>query len=273
MRPAVSLFGLDLVASWLLAFFGTCAVGGLVGWLVARLSTSEHGLGVGLLLPGLVSLAFAARFAVEHHDFTHAPSRTHGRVVAVEARAVSASGNVTTPVAVVEFTDAGGQRRHTDSAGGSSWHAGDAVTVVYPPQAPWLARVGRPQELAGGAIAAMLFGVFPASAGTFFLASALVARRQPREPDLSVRRRRLATFLTIAGNVTTMGGILYGGLASFPVQLALLYVFGLAALGLWLHVLGGLVAARDPRWTLGAGVVAVNFTAFSLALWWLAGRV
>jgi len=267
----VSILGLDLVASWLLAFFGTCALGGVVGWVVARFSTFEHGVGIGLMLPGLVSLAFAARFAVEYHDFTRAPSRTLGRVVAVEARPVNASGSVTTPVAVVEFTDADGQRHRADSSGGSSWHPGDAVTIVYPPHAPWLARLGRPKELAGGAIAAMLFGVFPASAGAFFLASALAARRTLREAALSVPRRRLATLLTIAGNVTTMGGILYGGLASFPVETGLLYVFGLAALGLWIHVLGGLVAARDPRWTLGVGVVAVNFTAFSLALWWLAG--
>ena len=97
----VLLFGLDLVASWLLAFFGSCAVGALLGWLVARFSTFEHGVGIGLLLPGLVSLAFAGRFAVEHHDFTHAPSRAHGRVIAVEARAVNDTGSVTTPVTSV----------------------------------------------------------------------------------------------------------------------------------------------------------------------------
>jgi hypothetical protein len=48
---------------------------------------------------------------------------------------------------------------------------------------------------------------------------------------------------------------------------SLLLAFGLASLGLWLLVLDGVRMRRDPRWTFGIAVVALNFSVWSVALW------
>ena len=36
--------------------------------------------------------------------------------------------------------------------------------------------------------------------------------------------------------------------------------FGAVSVGLWLHCADGVVMRRDLRWTLGIGVLAVNFS-------------
>jgi hypothetical protein len=153
---------MDLVSSWVLAFFGTCAVGALVGWLVGRFSTFELGLGVGMALPGIVSLGYALTFLAEYRDFTQSRYRVPGTVVAVEDRPVNESGSITTPVAVVEY-EVDGERRRVDSGGGSGLAVEQAVVVVDDPHRP-PAKVARPDELRGAGVAAMLFGTFPASA-------------------------------------------------------------------------------------------------------------
>jgi hypothetical protein len=56
---------MDLASAWMLAFFGACALGGAVGFLLNKLVGFEFGLGVGLLIPGLVSLHFCWNFATE----------------------------------------------------------------------------------------------------------------------------------------------------------------------------------------------------------------
>ena len=43
--------------------------------------------------------------------------------------------------------------------------------------------------------------------------------------------------------------------------------FGVVTLGLWLHIANGIRLRADPRWTLGMGVVALNFSVWVLALW------
>jgi hypothetical protein len=45
--------------------------------------------------------------------------------------------------------------------------------------------------------------------------------------------------------------------------------FGVVAIGLWIHVVHGALARRDVRWTLGVAVVAINFSAWVVALWFL----
>jgi predicted heme/steroid binding protein len=82
---------LDLVTRWTLYFFGSLAVGGVVGFLVAKLATFELGMGVGLLMPGLVSLSFTYAFVDTYRELSDDPARVVGTVVAVEDRPANAS--------------------------------------------------------------------------------------------------------------------------------------------------------------------------------------
>ncbi|MEO6025890.1 MAG: hypothetical protein ABIR79_03370 [Candidatus Binatia bacterium] len=79
------------------------AIGGIIGFLVAKLSTFVAGMGVGMIIPGLVSLAFTYAFVEGYRVFSYDAARTTGVVVAVEDRAANASGSVTSPVAIVEY--------------------------------------------------------------------------------------------------------------------------------------------------------------------------
>lgn len=251
----MELLSFDLASQFVLWLFGGFAAGGLLGWLVGRCARFEPALGVGLLVPGLVSAVFAVRFALAWHELETSPTRTPGVVVAIEPRAL---GSGTTPVAVVEYASAGATRR-AESGGGTSLREGDRVVVVAGAAPP---RVGVPGEMRGGAIAALLFATFPLSAALFFLAHALPERRRDARADAPSR-------LTPVANAGIGIGLLTGGLlagAGWPVERALVAVFGLASLGLWLHVADGVGQRRDRRWTLGMGVLAVNFSAWTLAL-------
>ena len=42
--------------------------------------------------------------------------------------------------------------------------------------------------------------------------------------------------------------------------------FLVVAIGLWLHCANGVAARADPRWSFGMGVLALNFTAWVVAL-------
>ena len=259
---------LDLVTRWTLYFFGSLLAGGVLGFLVARLSTFELGMGVGLVVPGLVSLAFAVAFVEGYRAFTRDPARTTGVVVAVEDRAANASGTITSPVAIVEYETRDGTKRRVDGPRSSSLAEGDEVVVVPRPGAPSAPRIGRPRDMRGGAIAAMLFGTFPFSAGVFFLVSALVPERSVEQERRAVERQE-RSYVTMAANLLMACGILATPFFSDPVDHAIMLGFGVVSLGLWAHVLHGALAQRDPRWTLGIGVVAINFSAWVVALWFL----
>ena len=64
-------------------------------------------------------------------------------------------------------------------------------------------------------------------------------------------------------------GILATPLFAEPVEHAIMLAFAVVALGLWLHVVQGVRMHADVRWTLGIGVVAINFSAWVVALWFL----
>jgi hypothetical protein len=261
--------GLDLVSTWMLAFFGACAAGGLAGLLLGKLLGFELGLGAGLLVPGIVSLAFTARFVTEYRTFRDDPSRTAGVVVAIEDRAANASGSVTTPVAIVEFTARDGATRRTASEGGTGLHVGDAVTVVPAPGDPTRAKVGQPRQLFGGAVASLLFGTFPASAGLFFVAgwiADLRARAATRaERERAARPTRLFSF----ASTLMLAGMVGAGLWDGPVHEQIEIAFAAVSVGLWIFVVEGTWRKRDPRWTLGTGLLAINFSVWVLALWLL----
>jgi len=267
---------MDLVSSWTLAFFGAVALGGLVGWLVARFSTFELGLGVGMLVPGIVSLGYTVTFLLEYRDFTQSPHRVPGVVVAIEDQPVNESGSITTPVAIVEY-EVDGERRRVASGGGSGLAVGQAGVVVVDDPARPPAKVAQPRELRGGGIASMLFGTFPATAAIFFLFSWANDRfrldRWQRPPP----SRGVWLTLTTIATLIMATGILWPVLVEQPPEgveqsdAELLHdfimVFGIASIGIWMHFFIWLFSRRELRWALIFFVIAVNFDAFVLAMW------
>jgi hypothetical protein len=257
----------DVTTAFVLWLFGSFAAGGLVGVAVGKLTSFETGLGVGLLVPGIVSLSFTHAFATEYLAFRDAPDRTDGRVVAVEQRAVGASGNVTTPVAIVEYESRTGETLRAETRAASGLQEGDTAVVV---RGPLGARVGQPSQLFGGAIASLLFGTFPLSAGVFFLVSAVANARERRGPVRAAPAERRIGRATIAANLVIFAGLVVPALLDLDALRAVTIAFGVASVGLWMHVVEGIVRRRDVRWWLGVGVVALNFSVWSAALWLLA---
>jgi hypothetical protein len=257
---------LDLVAGWTLWFFGACFAGTAIGFLVAKLSHFEIGLGAGLLVIGATSLWFVPRFALEYRELTTSPWRTAGTVVAIEDRPANAAGDVTTPVAVVEFV-VDGRSWRTDSRGGTSLDVGDATTVVYAGGDPRHARTGSPEEMLGGILASVLFGTFPFSAALFFLITAALPENAPDAKRRARAERQERSYATWLANLLMLGGITSVLVTRGPVMERILIAFGVSTLGMWLHVAQGVRLRADPRWTLGVGVVALNFSVWVLALW------
>lgn len=259
---------MDLVTRWTLWFFGSLFAAGALGFLVAKLSTFELGMGVGLLVPGLVSLSFTWAFVAGYRELAYDPGRLAGVVVAVEDRAANASGSITSPVAVVEYATRDGVKMRIDGPRASSLQEGDEVVIVPRAGAPRFPRIGRLRDMRGGAIASMLFGTFPFSAGVFFLVSALARERSFDDEARGIAAQE-RSYVTVAANLLMACGILATPFFSEPVEHAIMLGFGVVSIGLWAHVVQGVRARRDPRWTLGIGVVAVNFSAWVAALWFL----
>jgi hypothetical protein len=65
-------------------------------------------------------------------------------------------------------------------------------------------------------------------------------------------------------------GLVVPSLLDWDALRSVTVAFGVASLGLWIHVGEGIARGRDVRWWLGIGVVALNFSVWSLALQWLA---
>jgi len=255
----------DLAASFVLWLFGSFLAGGLVGLAVGRFTRFEVGLGAGLLVPGVASLVFAAAFAAEFLRFRDAPDRTTGRVVAVESRPIAPGSGVTSPVAILEYASKAGETLRVESRAASGLAVGETAVVLREPTGT---RVGRPKELFGGALAALLFGTFPLSAAIFFFASAAADARERR----GNARREAAppSRLTTVATVVMLAGLFVPGFLDLDVLHAVLVGFGIVAVGLWMHVAEGVARGRDVRWCAGLGVLAANFSVWSAALWWLA---
>lgn len=261
--------GLDLASTWMLAFFGACAAGGVVGFLLSKGIDFEFGLGAGLLIPGIVSLYFTFQFVGESLAFRDDPSRTTGKVVAIEDRAANASGSVTTPVAIVEFAARDGATQRVESKGGSGLRVDEEVSVVYEPGHPERARVAQPSELFGGAIASALFGTFPTSAGLFFLLGWMSDQWPRKQTRKQVERAEDLSRGIVAGNLLIFGGLVGAGFWNGSVAEQIEIAFGVASLGLWIYVADGVWRRRAAKWTLAMGVLAVNFSAWTVALWLL----
>jgi hypothetical protein len=155
---------------------------------------------------------------------------------------------------------------------GSGLDVDEEVTVVYDARNPARAKVAQPDQLFGGAIASMLFGTFPTSAGLFFLLGWL-ADKWPRVlTSEQAERAQRSSWLTTLAYVVIFAGIVGAGFWPGSVFEQLVAAFGATSLGLWMYVVDGVTRRRDPKWTLGVGVLAINFSAWVLALWLLAGR-
>jgi len=201
-------------------------------------------------------LWFTARFVQDYREFTRSPARAEGTVVAIEDAPANASGSVTTPVAVVEYTDAHGEKRRVRSGGGAGLHVDETVTVVD-------GRVARVRDLRNGGAVSMLFGTFPFSMGVFFLFGWLHGERPPRATRAD---RPAVRFVTGYANLALFLGILWAGFRNVPVLEGIREGFMIVSFALWLHCANGVVARGDPRWTLGMGILALNFTAWVVAI-------
>ncbi len=117
----------------------------------------------------------------------------------------------------------------------------------------------------------MLFGTFPASAGLFFLLGWFSDRRPRELTSAEALRAQQPSRLTPVGNLLMFAGIVGAGFWPGTVLEAVLVAFGTVSLGLWVHVVDGVRRRREPKWTLVMAVLALNFSAWVLALWLLRG--
>jgi hypothetical protein len=254
---------------------GSALVALAVGFLIGRFSAFELGIGVGLLIPGVVGLTFATRCLLEYRAFA-APvaNNVTGEVVAIEDRAVNESGSITQPVPVIRFKARDRSIHTVRGPASGSFKPGEEVRVLYDPADPSRARVGKVSELRGGAIVFMLFGTFPFSLGLWFIHSFVQGLR--RTVDLPVvrspMRQRITTPLIVAFNVLLVAGILWTGLGPGEIEDKFTPGFGLVSLGLWGHGIRGLFdRGTNTSWSFGMLVLAINFTAWTVALWLLLG--
>jgi hypothetical protein len=265
----------DLTTLGMLAFFGAGLAGIALGFLVGWLTVFELGLGIGLLLPGVVGLGFAARCLGEYREFT-APGalRAAGEVIEVRDEAVTAGGGVTRPVPIVRFTARDGGEHTVRGPASGAMKAGDRVTVLYAAGDPSRARAAKVSELRGGAIAFMLFGTFPMTVGLWFGIGGLIDRvRPPRRliggPPAPGRRR---WPVILALNLLLVAGIVLPGVLPGELPRAMALGFGVVALAMAGHAVRGLLdPATSLRWAFGMLVLAVNFSAWAWALWLLTG--
>ena len=270
---------MDSVGAALLWFFGALFGAALLGALIGRFTSFAVGMSIGLLLPGALSATYAVQFFRDHQTFSApAPNKVMGDVIAIEDRPLNKSGSITQPTPVIRYTTHEKTVHTIRGPGAASYKVGEQVTVLYDLENPERVRVADIGELKGAAIAFMLFGTFPLSAGLFFLYSAVsevlaarVPTRPPRVPaslTISPFRRRLLRELDWGFNLAMLGGILWVGLAPVEIERAFMLGFGIVAGGTLGHAIKGLWdPAVGAQWSLGMFVIGANFGAFAAALW------
>lgn len=273
---------MDSVSSAFLWFFGALFGGALLGALIGRFTSFAVGMAVGLLIPGILGVTYAVQFFVAHKAFSApAPNKVMGEVIAIEDRPINESGSITQPTPVIRYLTREKTVHTVHGPGAASYKVGEHVTVLYDPDNPERVRIADVKELKGAAIAFMLFGTFPLSAGLFFLYSAVaevLEKRIPQHPPripasltISPFRRRLLRELNWGFNLAMLGGILWIGYAPTEIERAFMMGFAIVACGTLGHAIKGLWdPAVGAQWSLGMFVIAANFGAFAVALWLLA---
>jgi len=267
---------MDLTTSSQLWFFAALFVALPLGWLVARFSHFERGLGVGLLLPGCVAAWFGWQCLEAYHDFAKAgPDAVAGEVVAVDNEPVNESGSVSRPVPRIRYTAPDRTVHEIRGPASSGFDEGESVVVVHDPADPQRSRVGQPSQLRGAAIAMMLFGTFPLSLGIFFTYGSLVgtpderalARRKAAERKLPPWRRRLARDSNVALFFAMLAALLWLVYGTGELERRFVLGFGGIALALAGYALRALLdPALDSVWVLGVLVLALNFGVWAYAL-------
>lgn len=272
---------MDLVALAILSLFGSLAAGGLVGFLISRFTRFEVGLGVGLLVPGVVCLWFAALCLLEYRAFIHAgPNGAWGEVVTIEERPVNAAGDITQPVPVIRFTAPDDSVHTIRGPGSGSLQPGDAVNVIYDANDPARSRIGQVSELRGGAIAMLLFGTFPFSFGLWLLYAyarggaeqdEFTQRKGQKTSDAVVRSQpgKIASSLLFLG---MFGGTLWIGVGTGALEQRFVQGFGTVAAALLGYAIWGMASrSASPVWSAGFAVLGINFGVWAYALHLLVG--
>lgn len=264
-----------------LAFFAALFAGALLGWGVGSLTRFELGLGVGLVLPGAVAAWFAWQLLQEFRIFTAPESGVrHGRVIAVEDVPVSGG---TQPEPIIEFVDAAGTRQQIRGPRSGGYEVQDRVSVLPARGLLEPARVGRPRQLRGAAIAMLLFATFPLTVGSWFLADGLGDRHpvpvpsrrtiRPRVPVAKTssaalaHRRRVWRDLNRLLFLTMFAAILWIGYGTG--ELANRFTLGFGTVALALFGYAGLALSDrsgSRQHAFGFVVLGVNFGVWALAL-------
>jgi hypothetical protein len=263
---------MDIVTLALLYFFGALFAGLALGFVVGKLTRFELGLGVGLLLPGVVALWFAAQCLLQYQLFTAADAHGEdGLVTAIENVPV-AGGTEEQPLVQYKHRD---ETLTLHGPRASGWSVGDRVRVIETDDASSPLRVAKPSDLRGGAIAMMLFGTFPASLAVFFLSEGFAGgdgsenpgATEPVDAAVSPRRQRLLREYVVALNLLMFAGIVWIGYGSGSLEQRFVTGFGMVALGMFCYAIWGLFApGTNRRWSLGMLILAINFAVWAFAL-------
>jgi len=284
---------MDLGTLAILAMFGAFAIGGIVGFLIGKLTHFELGLGAGLLVPGAVCLWFATQALIEYRAFLHAGANAAwGEVTAIEERAVNKAGDIVQPVPVIRFTAPDRTQHQVYGPASGSYKVGDAVSVIYDAGDPARSRVGKLSELRGVAIAMMLFGTFPASLGPWFMFGFRPSsERAPQSKRASATSKRKESATRIAVNPVTetamgkkdrivltllffsmLGAILWIVYGRGELEQRFVQGFAGVALALFGYAIWGVSSNRtNAVWSSGVAILGLNFGVWAFALHLLVG--
>jgi len=267
---------MDLVSLAVLSYFGAALAGGLIGFLVGKVSRFETGLAVGLLVLGAVALYFSIRCYDEYRAFAHAGANgLWGEVIAIEDVPANENGSVTTPAPLVRFTGPDEVVYTVQGPSGGSAKVGEHVNVIFDGEHPERSRIGQIAELRGGAIAMLLFGTFPASFGVWLLL--VYARsahtRAQRAPGRGPTPGALASMRRVAPlfHLGMVGAIVWIGVGRGDLVQRFTEGFAAIALVLGCYAGWGATAGKlDSATSLGMLVLGLNFGVWALALHLLA---
>lgn len=281
---------MDITSIGLLSMFGSALAGGLVGFAIGKVTRFEIGLSVGLLIFGAVTLGFAWKCFEEYRAFTTAGSDgLWGEVVEIVDKPSNASGSITSPAPIVKIEGPDGQVHFVEGPTASGAQVGEHVNVIFDRAHPERSRVGKSSDLRGGAIAFMLFGIFPTSFALILTVAMMDEARPARSAAAALPRRRgeRASPATKAQAFAPPPG-LRGRFGDTPFKLLFAAMFcsilwigmdgapllerfaqgfagvaaALAGYALW----GGFAARLGLTWTFGLLMLALNFGVWAFAL-------
>lgn len=261
--------------------FGSALAGGLLGFLVGKLTRFEIGMTVGMLVFGGVTLWFAWLCYGEYRAFAHAGTKgLWGEVVRIVDKPSNESGTITSPAPIVKVEPPGGGVHFVEGPTAMGVRVGEHVNVIFDAADPARSRIGRIGELRGGAIAFMLFGTFGVSFAVLMAAQAIDDAREKagarkgaraaaamrRMPvDGKSARFRTASSKTLAAALFC--SIVWIGVGGAPLLERFAQGFAGVAASLTGYALWGAYSVRlGYTWTVGLLMLALNFGLWAFAL-------